>query len=122
MTVYSHSRLSTFEQCPHKFKLRYIDKVETDVEESVEAFMGIRVHETLKKLYQYLMYQNEDTLGYLFGFLRDEWATNWNNSITIVKKEPMPDQGLCKSTSANRLFFCFIFDSNPLNSDIFLFL
>ena len=25
--MYSHSRLSTFEQCPHKFKLRYIDKI-----------------------------------------------------------------------------------------------
>jgi putative RecB family exonuclease len=50
MTVYSHSRLSCFEQCPQKFKLQYIDKVETDVEESVEAFLGSRTHETLEKL------------------------------------------------------------------------
>ena len=50
MTVYSHSRLSCFEQCPHKFKLQYIDKVETEVEESIEAYLGLRVHETLEKL------------------------------------------------------------------------
>lgn len=49
MTVYSHSRLSCFEQCPQKFKLQYIDKVETEVEESVEAFLGSRTHETLEK-------------------------------------------------------------------------
>ena len=62
MVVYSHSRLSTFEQCPHKFKLQYIDKVETEVEQSVEAFMGVRTHETLEKLYRDLQYQKENTL------------------------------------------------------------
>jgi putative RecB family exonuclease len=91
MTVYSHSRLSTFEQCPQKFKLRYIDKVETEVEESVEAFMGIRVHETLEKLYSDLRYQKKNTLEDLLGFLNDEWEKNWNDSIIIVKKEYGPE-------------------------------
>jgi len=40
------------------------------------------------------MYQKENTLGYLLGFLRDEWSTNWNNSITIAKKEHDPDDYL----------------------------
>jgi hypothetical protein len=39
MKLYSHSRLSCYEQCPYKFKLKYLDKVETDVEQSVEAFL-----------------------------------------------------------------------------------
>ena len=51
MKTYSHSRLSTFEQCPLKFKFQYIDKIEK-AEESVEAFMGKRVHEVLEKLYE----------------------------------------------------------------------
>lgn len=50
MTVYSHSRLSTFEQCPHKFKLRYIDKVKTEAEESVEAFMNVKGSRNLGKV------------------------------------------------------------------------
>ena len=29
-----------------------------------------------------------------FGFLRDEWAKNWNDSIVIVKKECKPDNYL----------------------------
>jgi len=94
MTVYSHSRLSTFEQCPQKFKLHYIDKVETDVEESVEAFMGIRVHETLEKLYSDLRYQKKNTLEDLLDFLNDEWEKNWNDAIVIVKKQYNSDNYL----------------------------
>ena len=30
MTQYSHSRLSTFEQCNLKFKFKYVDKVEAE--------------------------------------------------------------------------------------------
>jgi putative RecB family exonuclease len=94
MTVYSHSRLSCFEQCPQKYKLSYIDKVETEVEEGVEAFMGSRVHETLEKLYRDLQYQKLNSKDELLEFLRDEWKKNWNDSIIIVKKEYGPDNYL----------------------------
>lgn len=87
MTVYSHSRLSSFEQCPYKFKLQYIDKVEIEVSESVEAFMGNRVHETLEKLYRDLMFHKKNTLDDLLDFLNDEWAKNWNDAIVIVKEQ-----------------------------------
>lgn len=30
MAVYSHSRISTFEQCPFKYKLEYVDKIEVE--------------------------------------------------------------------------------------------
>ena len=86
MTIYSHSRLSTFEQSPQKFKLKYIDKVETDIEEGVEAFLGSRTHETLEKLYRDLQYQKENTLEELLDFLHVEWDKNWNDSIVIVRK------------------------------------
>ena len=87
MTVYSHSRLSCFEQCPQKYKLKYIYRVETEVEQSIEAFMGSRAHETLEKLYQDLKFQKLNTLDELLGFLRDEWKKNWSDSIVIVKEE-----------------------------------
>jgi putative RecB family exonuclease len=62
MTIYSHSRLRCFEQCPARFKFQYIDKVETEEEQSVEAFLGSRVHETLEKLYRDMLHQKHDTL------------------------------------------------------------
>jgi len=94
MAVYSHSRLSCYEQCPQKYKLQYIDKVETEVEESIEAFLGSRVHETLEKLYRDLSYQKINTIDELLDFFRSEWEKNWDNSIVIVKEEYGPENYL----------------------------
>jgi putative RecB family exonuclease len=94
MTVYSHSRLNCYEQCPQKFKLQYIDKVETEVEESVEAFLGSRVHEVLEKLYRDLQFQKMDSLDDLLVFLRDEWKKNWSDDIVIVNNEYNQDNYL----------------------------
>ena len=94
MTVYSHSRLSCYEQCPQKFKLQYIDKVETEVEENVEAFLGIRVHETLEKLYRDLQFQKLNSLDEIFTFLESEWNENWSDDIIIVNTEYNKDNYL----------------------------
>ena len=36
MPTYSHSKLSTFEQCPYKYKLHYIDKEPEDIPTTIE--------------------------------------------------------------------------------------
>jgi putative RecB family exonuclease len=48
-TVYSHSRLSSFDNCPRAFRYRYVDQIRVDVE-SIEAFMGKLVHSVVEKL------------------------------------------------------------------------
>ena len=85
MMIYSYSRLRCFEQYLLKYKYQYIDKIKTEVKESIELFLGKRVHKTLKKLCRALMYQKDNTLDDLIGFLHDEWTKNWNDSIVIVK-------------------------------------
>ncbi|MCK5042799.1 MAG: PD-(D/E)XK nuclease family protein, partial [Candidatus Aenigmarchaeota archaeon] len=87
MTLYSHSRLSTFEQCPLKFRFRYIDKISVDTAQSIEAFLGSRVHETLEKLYIDLKFQKTNTLQDLIKYFSDQWKKNWNPTIKIVKKD-----------------------------------
>jgi putative RecB family exonuclease len=94
MTVYSHSRLSCYEQCPQKFKLQYIEKIETEEKGSVEAFLGSRVHEALEKLYCDLQYQKQNTLEDLLTFLETEWNANWSDDILIVNKEYQPENYL----------------------------
>ena len=39
MEIYSYSRIKTFENCPLKYRYRYIDRIKVDTE-GVEAFMG----------------------------------------------------------------------------------
>jgi hypothetical protein len=56
------------------------------VEDTVEAYMGGLVHETLEKLYCDLQYHKKSILNYLIGFLREEWVKNWTDSILIVKR------------------------------------
>ncbi len=86
MPLYSHSRLSTFEQCNLKFKFKYVDKVETEAEEGVEAFLGKKVHESLEKLYSDLKFEKLSTLKELLAFFKEEWKKNWNENIIIVRE------------------------------------
>lgn len=81
--MYSYSCLSTFEQCPLKYKFRYIDKIEPEIPEPIEAFLGSRVHETLEKLYQDLKNDKIDTLEELVFFYQTQWQQKWNDAIVI---------------------------------------
>jgi putative RecB family exonuclease len=47
---FSHSRLSSFEDCPKKFHYRYVLRIPSETE-SIEGFAGKRVHEVLERLY-----------------------------------------------------------------------
>jgi putative RecB family exonuclease len=87
MTTFSHSRLSTYEQCTLRYKYAYIDKLKTDVSTTIEAFMGDMVHQTLEKLYKDLKFEKINTLDELLVFFDDIWVTNWSDEIIIVKKD-----------------------------------
>ena len=50
---FSYSQLNTFKICPQQYKIIYINGVRK-VDESIEAFMGKRVHEVLEWLYSEL--------------------------------------------------------------------
>lgn len=43
MPTFSNLQLSTYEQCPFKYKYQYIDKIKVEEVNTIEAFMGSRV-------------------------------------------------------------------------------
>ncbi|MEE8403423.1 MAG: PD-(D/E)XK nuclease family protein [Candidatus Hydrothermarchaeaceae archaeon] len=87
MPTYSHSRLSTYENCPLQYKFRYVDRVKLEDEwGSIEAFMGSRVHDTLEKLYHDLGLSKLNTSEELLSFYDDIWENEWSGDIRIVKK------------------------------------
>ena len=86
MPTYSHSQLSTYETCPHQYKLSYIDKIEVETE-GIEAFMGSRVHDALEKLYRDLKVTRLITLEEILDFYGQSWEKNWNEMIQIVRKD-----------------------------------
>jgi putative RecB family exonuclease len=85
MPTYSHSQLSTYETCPHQYRLVYIDKIEVETE-GIEAFMGSRVHDALEKLYKDLKVTKLNTLEQLLDFYHQSWEKNWNNMVQIIRR------------------------------------
>ena len=88
MPLYSYSRLSTYENCPQQYKLRYVDRITPpEDEEGIEAFLGSRVHETLDKLYKELILTKLNSLDELITYYEEQWDKNWHENVVIVKKQ-----------------------------------
>ena len=85
MTIYSHSRLSTFENCPLQFKYNYIEKPDIVRRTSIEAFLGSRCHESLEKLYKLLIDRRLLTEEELLDDFARRWEQNFTDDIYIVK-------------------------------------
>ena len=86
MPTYSHSQLSTYETCPHQYRLHYIQKIKVDTA-GIEAFMGSRVHDALEKLYRDLKMTKLNTLEELLAFYHQSWEKNWGETVQIIRKE-----------------------------------
>ncbi len=91
MVLYSHSRISCFEQCPFRFKLRYIERIRPEIEQTVEAFLGSVVHGVLEKLYKDLRFQKMNSLEEIIAHYHSEWERNWNPAILVVRKDYAPE-------------------------------
>lgn len=103
--MYSHSRLSCFEQCPFKFKLKYLDKVKAETSQGVEAFMGSMVHETLEKVYTDKKFEKVMTLEQVEDYLKALWQKNWNDEIIIVRKEYGKDNYLAMALKFIKMYY-----------------
>jgi putative RecB family exonuclease len=79
--------LATYENCPQKYKLQYIDRIELpEGGEGIEAFLGSRMHDVMEKLYKELILTKINTLEDLLAYFKDEWDRNWHGNVVIVKK------------------------------------
>jgi len=90
MAVYSNSKISCFENCPFQYKLHYIDKIETEQEQTIEAFMGGLVHRTLEKMYKDKKFKKRVEKKILIKFYKDLWEKEYSDDILIVRE----DEGL----------------------------
>jgi putative RecB family exonuclease len=90
MPVYSHSKLETYRNCPRQFKIQYIDKIRAETE-SIEAFMGSRVHDALEKLYRDVRMTRMPSKEEVTAHFDKIWDENWHEGVTVVRKEYTPD-------------------------------
>lgn len=85
MATYSNSKVSTYENCPRKYKFQYIEHEEKDIQETIEVFMGKRVHETLEKLYNDKKFKKLVSKATLLKFYNDNWDKEYTEDVLIVK-------------------------------------
>jgi len=87
VTVYSHTRLGSFETCPRKYWYQYIGKPEIERVESVEAFLGSRVHDALEELYRRRMGGQIMAADELIAWFDARWESDWSDAVQIVRKQ-----------------------------------
>jgi len=91
MVVYSHSRLQTFEQCPYKYKLKYVDKIPVEYRKTVEAFVGEIVHKVLEILFRRILETNQIlSKGELLKIYDLLWDESWDSDILVNQPERLP--------------------------------
>jgi len=83
---YSFSKIESFNQCRLQFKYRYIDRITTEIE-TIEAFMGSRVHDALKEFYDFIKNKVAQPKEWIISRYEDLWNKNYSDTIKIVKKE-----------------------------------
>lgn len=112
MATYSHSKVSTFENCPFQYKLHYIDHIEPETSTTIEAFMGDLVHQTLEMMYKNWKFKKRVEKKILIAFYRNLWEKEYTDDILIVKE----DQGL-KANNYKKMGEQFISDYYDSHKD-----
>jgi putative RecB family exonuclease len=71
-SAYSFSRVSTFEQCPRRYRYRYVDGVR-EAFRGVEAFVGQQIHSTIEWLFSQRLCSADPSLEQAVRYYCDVW-------------------------------------------------
>jgi len=86
MPLWSHSRIQAFQQCPRKYAFRYLEKPEVESTDSIEAFLGSRVHEALEQLYRDVRMTKATSEAELLSEYEKLWLKHFHDGIRIVRR------------------------------------
>jgi len=81
---FSHSKLTTYQQCPQKYKFRYIDEIPPPIR-SIELHLGTSVHTALEKLYADARHGQVTSRDELLTFFQQAWDEGYSPQLRIVR-------------------------------------
>jgi putative RecB family exonuclease len=118
MAVYSHSKISAFEQCPLKYKFRYIDKIIV-IEKSIEAFLGKVVHSALEWLYLQVKKNSIPQIDDVLICYKNKWQQGYDEKVIIINSELSKEDYFNKGIKfiTDYYFTHFPFDDNTLETE-----
>ena len=85
---FSYSKLNTFKTCPQQFKIIYLDGIRKN-DESIEAFVGKRVHSVLEWLYKNK--KSFITFDEVCDVFDQQWKMEWHDQIYIANSRKKSD-------------------------------
>ncbi len=84
--AYSHSQLETYQNCPLKYRLQYVDRIRTG-RKSIEAFMGSTVHAALEKLYRDVLMSRCPSEDEIADYYQSLWDTTISDDVFVVRQD-----------------------------------
>lgn len=87
MTVYSYSRLSIYEQCPLRFKYKYVEKLIPEFERTIESHLGDIIHQTLEWFYIQIKERKIPAIEETVNYYSQKWEENYSPEIKNIKEE-----------------------------------
>jgi len=81
---FSHSKLTSYQQCPQKYKFRYIDEIPPPIR-SIELHLGDTVHRALDKLYADALLGQTLSRDEILLFYRQKWDEGYTPQMRIVR-------------------------------------
>lgn len=89
-THFSYSRIQIFQQCPTKYRYIYLEELNPEGE-SIESFLGCRLHEALEWLYR----ERRTGRNILFDDVLDQfrtlWRRTWHDRVHIMEPDRQVD-------------------------------
>jgi putative RecB family exonuclease len=84
MSVFSHSRIESYETCPKKYEFAYLIKPPKGPD-GIEAFMGSRAHDALEWLYGEVKVCRVPDEEALVERFRAVWDSEWKDDVRIAR-------------------------------------
>ena len=84
MPSFSHSKLTTYQQCQQKYKFRYVDEIPPPVR-SIELHLGDTVHQALEKLYADALLGKLHSTDEILAFYQETWDEGFSPLMRIVR-------------------------------------
>jgi len=89
--LFSFSRLKTFNQCPLRYRYRYLKGLK-EAFRSIETFLGTAVHDVLQWLYEQRNLAATPEIEATLDEFARRWNASWTNNVTVVRLSDSPDE------------------------------
>ena len=89
MPSFSHSKLTTYQQCLQKYKFRYVDEIPSPIR-SIELHLGDSVHRALEKLYADTKQGQTASQDEFLSCFHQKWDENYTPQLRIVRSGTTP--------------------------------